>query len=509
MKRKLFKVAKILGFLAVALITLVALALAVENYRGKRAWDKCRAEFAAQGEVLDWTALAPPAVPDDQNFWKTPLLSPLSDLVKSPVTGVHELRNTNALHEITRLFSSLDPLHSLELGSWRLGQAVDLTAVQARLRGETNTRNPELARLLAMPKGSASADLLTLIDTQRSALEEVRTALERPYARSGFPVEEGSEALLAPLGPIRTFALTFQRRALANLGEGNPEAAAGDVLAGLRLARTLESEPILIRALVEFATVEAAIQPLWEGLARRQWQEPQLAALEAELARFDFVAGMARTLRFERAYSLSLLEGWRKQPKTGGAAGPENEPRSPMTPTRFPSGWVRLTQVEIARMFQDFLIPVMDTNRMVIDSQLAGRLQQQAEARLSGWHPSKILARMLFPAIATAWQKAARAQTAVSQARIAIALERSRSAAGSFPEQLAALSPRFLASVPHDALNAEPYRYRREAPDRYVLYSVGLNLADDGGEVAVTKSGRPNPMTPEGDWVWFGAPRFP
>lgn len=54
------------------LITAVALFYTEENWRGKRAWEKFKRESESRGEVLDWAALIPPAVPDDQNIFKAP-----------------------------------------------------------------------------------------------------------------------------------------------------------------------------------------------------------------------------------------------------------------------------------------------------------------------------------------------------------------------------------------------------------------------------------------------------
>jgi hypothetical protein len=55
-----------------ALVLTLVLFYAEEDWRGKRAWEKCKRELAAKGEVLDWEALIPPPVPDDQNFFKAP-----------------------------------------------------------------------------------------------------------------------------------------------------------------------------------------------------------------------------------------------------------------------------------------------------------------------------------------------------------------------------------------------------------------------------------------------------
>ena len=52
---------------------------------------------------------------------------------------------------------------------------------------------------------------------------------------------------------------------------------------------------------------------------------------------------------------------------------------------------------------------------------------------------------------------------------------------GSPPESLAALVPEYLSQVPRDAYRDAPLVYRR-TPDGYLLYSVGSNGTDDGGQ---------------------------
>ena len=51
------------------LATLIAIFYAEEDWRGKRAWEKCKRELEAKGVVLDWEKFIPPPVPDDQNFF--------------------------------------------------------------------------------------------------------------------------------------------------------------------------------------------------------------------------------------------------------------------------------------------------------------------------------------------------------------------------------------------------------------------------------------------------------
>jgi hypothetical protein len=61
---------------------------------------------------------------------------------------------------------------------------------------------------------------------------------------------------------------------------------------------------------------------------------------------------------------------------------------------------------------------------------------------------------------------------------------------------------------PKDVIDGKPLRYRLEA-GRFVLYSVGWNAKDDGGEYPPKTVGNPEALrgtarrAPEGgDWVW-------
>ena len=62
-------------FVLACMATLIGLFYAVENWRGKRAWEKCRRELEAKGEVLDWNAYIPAPVPDEQNIYKAPKMT--------------------------------------------------------------------------------------------------------------------------------------------------------------------------------------------------------------------------------------------------------------------------------------------------------------------------------------------------------------------------------------------------------------------------------------------------
>jgi Tfp pilus assembly protein PilE len=106
---------------------------------------------------------------------------------------------------------------------------------------------------------------------------------------------------------------------------------------------------------------------------------------------------------------------------------------------------------------------------------------------------------MLLPAMGKVWQKSWLAQARTDLSRTACALERYYLANGGYPETLEALAPKFTTRVPSDLMSGKPLVYRRDTAQSYVLYSVGMNLLDDGGKPAITKD-RLDPD--KGDWVW-------
>jgi hypothetical protein len=76
-------------------------------------------------------------------------------------------------------------------------------------------------------------------------------------------------------------------------------------------------------------------------------------------------------------------------------------------------------------------------------------------------------------------------QTAQARGRAAVAavaLERYRLRHGRWPGALADLVPDLLPAVPRDPFDGQPLRYRRLA-DGVVIYSVGADETDDGGQL--------------------------
>jgi Tfp pilus assembly protein PilE len=126
--------------------------------------------------------------------------------------------------------------------------------------------------------------------------------------------------------------------------------------------------------------------------------------------------------------------------------------------------------------------------------------QANITAQLKHYSYYKGQALLVFPALAASVKKFTLIQAQVDLACVACALERFRLAHGQYPKTLDELVPQFISQLPHDIINGQPLHYRREANNKFVLYSVGWNGTDDGGVTVLRKGGSVD--SEKGDWVW-------
>jgi len=119
--------------------------------------------------------------------------------------------------------------------------------------------------------------------------------------------------------------------------------------------------------------------------------------------------------------------------------------------------------------------------------------------RLDGWSPFKTIADQVIPNFSKAAEVIARNQTFANEGQIVCALERFRLAHGGYPETLDALVPQFMEKIPNDMIGGQPLKYQRTSDGNFLLYSLGWNEKDEGGDVAHVKKGD---VWEYGDWVW-------
>jgi tetratricopeptide (TPR) repeat protein len=350
--------------------------------------------------------------------------------------------------------------------------------------------------------------VLRALSKYDSAIEELRQASKQPSSR--FPLNYVSDnpgtILLPHLASLKRAAQMLQLRAIAELQLGQTEKALDDIKLALRLADSIRTEPILISHLVRIAMVNITLQPIWEGLAEHKWSDAQLVELDSELAKLDFLPDYGTAMRGEMVLCQEgIIDYLRRHPEQISDMSYDGDSTQPSPAISIsyliPSGWFYQNQFRCSRFMVQQYLPLADLEHRIISP--ASLRHANAALDLEFRHVSAYnrLEAMFLPTFGGAVKRFAYAQTSVDLARVAIALERRyRLAHDEYPEALDTLLPQFMEKLPHDIINGQPLHYRRTSDGQFVLYSVGWNETDDGGEVGRIKYGTPD--ISEGDWVW-------
>ena len=497
------------------LVTLVALFHGEETWRGRRAWNQYRRELEARGQQLDYAALVPKTVPDDQNFAATPAIMSWFEK-KTPYDSDHPWNDpySRAVEQVR-----LPPRAKGARAERRFEDLVAWETVFGALRsGELAPRQEYYSgKLDAASRAKAASAVLAGMKTNEALFAELRVASQRPYSR--YPVNYNVETPFALRLPhfrmVRGACRRLELKACAELAGGQSAQALEDLRLIFRLADSLKDEPLLISYLVRIACGQVATQPIWEGLANHRWQDAELQELEMRLQQDNFIADLKAPLVAEQAAGIATIEMVRKKglgylnalgrtERTPAAADPK---ASFIGAIIVPQGWYYQEELNYCRCFQVELATSLETNKKRV-SPVQVKADTQAFEQMmpaSGFAGTKfgiilrhrLMARMLLPALGRVVTRAATAQTAFNQAAIACALERYRLANEHYPETLMALAPRFISSLPDDVITGEPYKYRLTDDGRFVLYSVGWDEKDDGGVL-----GKRLFDEEKGDWVW-------
>ena len=490
--------------------TLIALFYAEENWRGKHNWEKFKREWEAKGEHFDFASVVPPAVPDDQNFAMAPIWieSMEADYGSNvtwqwygkKLTTQEQAKLVNRLHMSVAENDSSGPTNSRG-GNWQKAALTDLTPWQNYYRKlATKTNLFPIAPQLQSP----AQDVLLALGRYDSPIEELRQASRLPYSR--FPLYSNADhpfdTLLPHLSALKTGAPVLGLRAGAELQNDQSDQALADVKLSLRLADAIRTEPFLISHLVRTAILQITLQPIYEGLAEHKWSEAQLAELDSELVKLDFLADFKLAMRGEMGCRDGAIDYLRRNRREVFSMMDQNNDTPVFISSLIPSGWFYQNQLRCDRMTVEFYLPLADERRGTISPTLTRRADAATEAARLHRNPYNILASMLFPAFGGAVKKFAYAQSSVDLARVAIALERYRQAHGEYPGSLDVLAPQFIAKIPHDIINCQPLHYRRTDDGQFVLYSVGWNETDDGGVVVFEGKKTERVDISQGDWVW-------
>ncbi|MGO8836670.1 MAG: hypothetical protein ACLQAH_02300 [Limisphaerales bacterium] len=352
--------------------------------------------------------------------------------------------------------------------------------------------------LLTGVRITAAADYLKWSDQYEPDFDEIREALKRPYAQIDSDYSRPYEIQTPNFVMMRSLAQTLAQRTQCYLLLGQPEKALRELTLLNDSRRILEGGPTgkpmtLVAAMINVAITGVYVETLADGVRWHTWQEPQLALLQEQLKEINVVPFVMEAFRTEPAALCRTFE-IAPLPKLFSTVSTKMD-----WSWSVPHGWVYQNMVNIALLHQKPLSGFDQANNTV-SPRVFDDASRDANNLFSHKSPYNFLAAIGNPNYVKAQQATAHNQTLANEAQIVCALERYRLAHGEYPETLDALIPQFIEKLPHDIIGGRPLHYHRTADGKFLLYSVGWNETDDGGQVALKKDGSED--REKGDWVW-------
>lgn len=493
------------------LVTLVTWFM--EPWRGERALRTWKSEMTAQGEILDPNKLWPAPVPSSREF---------SHQLAEVVKGLPNSLTT---------FPGLSGLSQDESGRPSRGSK------QARPPLSYEQHNVSTWQELETASREAQPALATIRKLMKSPPGAMDTEITNRLDYDGFPY----------LWNIRRSGRALHAAVIMELHRGNLEAALENLEALQGCVRLYADEPTLVNYTFRVAIIGLGSDACWDALQEDRWTEAQLLRLQhacqanvlfpqlpkamagervAYLHAMDWFASHSyqawvdrfadihksfgsRAAELDTANWNGLWRQWIFHPAWSYAWRAQDE----LDYLQFSQrdlgivreavkrgSWVYLKERQAGlrtnyrrppdwRFYRS--LPLYD-----IMSVIAGG--EQVERREC---PYSDLSRVFFVT--------AKNLTRHEMVTTVIALKRHQLREGKMPKDLAALVPAYLDDLPRDLVDGQPLRYRLNTDGSFVLYSVGEDAQDDGGDSRPSESGAAQQRLDSWsgrDWVWPQAP---
>jgi hypothetical protein len=400
------------------------------------------------------------------------------------------IKHSQVQREMEALRKEGYPVTGRELAKWHPG-VPDLENAAIRIM--------EAARLESLPDDAFNQhwgrteelgpderdDLKSILTNNAAALEILHAAAQLKQSRYPVDYSRGPETLLPHLAKIKSLSQLLKAEAILNSEEGRPDLAVKSVLDGVAVARSLDSEPLLISQLVRIACLAIDCSTLERVLTQHALSEAQLLGLSeafggaSQGSQAAFQGGFVGEICLG-VYCFQMSPA--KVADVMSSDGSSSSELSALTQVAFPLyAWTGLRD-------QDFLFYLrmmhhtLDAAKAPFPECLV-KAREGARLVEEGIQANKLLifSRMLLPALQKATDKAAENEGRLRCVQVALALERYRLQHGAkLPEQLAQLTPAILAALPADPIDGAPLRFHK-LDQGYVVYSIGADGSDDGG----------------------------
>jgi len=500
---------RLLAISLLALLTFI-LALTLERFWGKWMLSNWKKNREGQGEILDLTRLWPPPNARGKAFSN---------------------QLTLAIDQLPRGLSTYDG---------QLSGMVRGRAGQAR-RGSQEPYLP-LGRSAAETNTWQALD--SIMSQAHPALGSLRALMRDPAPSLGCDILAQLKSDSFPnFICVRRGSQALKTAVIHDLHKGDLGSAVENLTALSRFARVYEDDPTVVNFMIRIAIMGLSLDVFWDALQANGWTEAQLLALQQLSPDHHLVLRqMGRSLEGERVGRLYDLAWFRSHSyqewidrymplyqsfyselpasATGGARVWREWGFHPF----WKFAWADQEELIFLRTIQEQILllrqVVQHGSWLRLDQQLTAHYQNY-RAPVVAWRfygqlpvldelsrvdaPKFLPANYPVPMLQKAWFNTMKTLTLHQLVGAVIALRRYELRHGQAPQSLASLSPEFLNEAPHDFMDGHTLRYCQKNDGGFVLYPVGEDGKDDGGD--------PNPMDnnqqPQNDglgsgrdWVW-------
>ena len=289
--------------------------------------------------------------------------------------------------------------------------------------------------------------------------------------RLGSPL--GEEESLEHLAKLRELSEMLALQVLLHAENQEPELACHRILLITAMSRLLENEPVLHSQRARAAYNERAFRALEQALNRTRFTDGQLQRLSESFASAECPQAMAKALEAEQAFVVLTGDAWLRDTveRNGGTL---------LTLLLKHQQWVGLMDRD-KTLYVQLSSRLVDAARHPSPAALETGLALNKEI-WGAFIPNAVFRLFFLGKQIDALETQAADVARMRIARTSLAVERWRAAKGSLPSSLADLVPDYLPSPLEDPFDGKPVRYRQTAKG-YVVYSVGEDQQDDGGNV--------------------------
>jgi len=327
-------------------------------------------------------------------------------------------------------------------------------------------------------------DLLATPEVER-AIGTIEEGSRKSRCVYAIDYSQGAGILLPHVTDLRLLTDVVCARARFAAEAGRAEAALDDLDTALRVSDALREEPILISQLIRVAQFHTAFETLQRVAAVAPVDGECAARLDDRLRPFENPAPLVRAMDGERL----LLGEWAFRVASGELAvalGPDGSSR-----------WLRsLARIRPLRQADHAAyLRAMGGYASLAAAPYSADEGRRFNEMVAGMPRWASLTPMLTPALGNVKASSTRCRAEAAVARAGLAALSHRRERGAWPAEL---PPDGDASFA-DPFTGAPLRYRVEG-DRAIVYSVGPDQADDGGDDSAMK---PNDRK---DVVWRLAP---